>query len=251
MAKVKQRHTTDLQFSHPSQQKLLTHASQLPSRPVPVAPSAAGRWPVPPGGVAGSRHAWNQPHPRGGRHPREPARRVGLPRRPGPHDQRGELLLDHHHRVQLPPARGLHLRRPPRRAGARDHAQRARPRPGHGLPRLAHRAARSPRRQRPGRAGRVPLLPQRGGPAPLRRPCRRPRLPLQPVRGRRRTAGLRLLRPAGPEVGLPLRGDGPVGLEGRLQRTQPAALGRRATAPPVGVRADPPDVDLRHRRGGR
>ena len=54
------------------------------SRQHPVSPCA---WPGS-ARVAGSPHAWNQPHPGRGRHPRLPPGRHVVLHRPGPHDRR-------------------------------------------------------------------------------------------------------------------------------------------------------------------
>ena len=41
-------------------------------------------------------HAWNQPDPGRGRHPRRPPGRHVVLHRPGPHDRRQDLRIDHH-----------------------------------------------------------------------------------------------------------------------------------------------------------
>ena len=78
------------------------------------------------------RHAWNQPHPGRGRHPRRPPRRHVVLHRPGPRPPRSE-------QPSAPPPRSgsparepgaEHLRRPRRRRRPRDHPQRRGARPG-------------------------------------------------------------------------------------------------------------------------
>ena len=81
--------------------------------------------------VAGCAHAWNQPHPGRGRHPRLPPGRHVVHRRPGPDERHparpGHLRLRHHPRVHLPRARVEHLRRPGRAdASARSPSTAAR-----------------------------------------------------------------------------------------------------------------------------
>ena len=83
-------------------------------------------------------------------------------------------------------------------------------------------------RERAARRRRRRLHAHRRGPAPLRRPGRRGGLPLQPVRGRRRAAGVRLLRPARPQGDVHVHGHragplaGRLGLAGRPSRRRPA-----------------------------
>ena len=142
-----------------------------------------------------------------------------------------------------------HLRRPGRRDGPRDHAQRPRARPRDGVRRQPDRADRPRRRQRARRARRLHLPPHRRGPAPLRRPRRRPGLPL--------LASSRSPTPAGssPPSSSPtsravftFNVTAPGPLEGRLQRADARADAGSATAPArVAVPAHQADVDLHHR----
>ncbi len=96
------------------------------------------------------------------------------------------------------------------------------------------RAERPRGRQRARRAGRLPLLPHRRGPAPLRRPRRRPGLPLHPVRGARRPPRLHHLRAARPQGVVHLPRDRAEPLDGRLERPDARARARWATARPSG-----------------
>ena len=174
--------------------------------------------------VAGSRHAWNQPHPGRGRHPRLPPGRHVVLHRPGPHDRRHHLRLDHDDRLHLPRARRGDLRRPRRRDRPRDHAQR-RARRRLGVRRQPDRADRPGRRQHPGRQGRLHLLPHRRGAAPLRGPGRRPGLPLLAVRGAGRPPRLHHLRAARPQGAVHVHRHRAGRLEGVLQRRDARAGG--------------------------
>ena len=108
--------------------------------------------------VAGSPHAWNQPHSGRGRNPRLPPGRHVVLHRPGPHDERHHVRLHHDDRLQLPRARCIDLRRPRGRDHPRDHAQR-RARRRLGVRRQPDRAERPGRRQHPRGQGRLHLLP--------------------------------------------------------------------------------------------
>ena len=237
-----------------NQRSAVAMSTTIPRRRPPI-PHRCGRHHSP---VAGCPHAWNQPHPGRGRHPRRPPGRHGVHRRPGPdvsHPARGDHLRLHHHaRVHLPRARGGHLRRPGRPHRPRDHPQRAQPRPRHGVRRQPHRARRPRGDQHARRDRGLRLLQHRRGPAPLRRPGRRQGLPLQPVRGARRPPRLHHLRAARPEVRLHLQRHRPVALGRGLQRRDARARGRPGRA---GRRVDlalphhQADVDLHHRDRGR
>ena len=142
------------------------------------------------------------------------------------------------------------LHRPDRARGPRDHPERHTGRPGR-LRRRPDRADRAGGRERAAGGGRLRLLAQRRGPAPVHRPGRRAGLPVLAPGDVRRAPGLRLLRPARPEGGLRAHGDRARGLAGGLQ----LAPGVRASADGEVRRwqfpATPADLDLHHGGGGR
>ena len=169
-------------------------------------------------------HAWNQPHPGRGRHPRRPPRRHVVLHRPGPHDRRQRPS-------GRPPRSGSPAPSPaPRRSptwstrpSTRSRSTASR-RPGDGVRRQPDRADRARRRERAGRPRRLHLLAHRRGPAPVRRPRRRPGLPLLPVRGARRPPRLHDLRAARPQGAVHVHRD-------RARRTGRSSPTRRAPSP--------------------
>ena len=175
-----------------------------------------------------------------------------LPGGPGPDRRREDVRLGQRDQVRLRRAGLVHASQPDRARGPRDHPERRAGQPGRVRRRPDH-ADRAGRRQRAPGDGRLRLLAQRRGAAPVHRPRRRARLPVLGPGDLRRAPDLRLLRPAGHEGHLPARRHRPGGLAGRVQhgaglddRPGPATARRsagisrpRRSCPPTSPRSRP------------
>ena len=199
------------------------------------------------------RHAWNQPHPGRGRHPRRPPGRHVVLHRPGPHDRRRRTFGSTTTieftctRARAPRPSPTWSARPSTRSPSTASPSTPSAYADNRIA-LTGLAAENTLVVR----GRLHLLPHRRGAAPLRRPRRRPGLPLLPVRGARRPPRLHDLRAARPQGAVHVHRDRARALEGRLQRRQPRSP--RTSGDGQGglaVPGDQADVDLHHRAGRR
>ena len=175
-----------------------------------------------------------------------------LPGGPGPDRRRRHVRLGQRDQVRLRRAGVVHASRPDRARGPRDHPERRAGQPGRVRRRPDH-ADRAGRRQRAPGGGRLRLLAQRRGAAPVHRPRRRARLPVLGPGDLRRAPGLRLLRPAGHEGQLRARRHRPGGLAGRVEHgagIEHPGRARRGGAP-LAFPAHAGHADLHHRGRGR
>ena len=177
-----------------------------------------------------------------------------LPGGPRPDRRREDVPLGQRDQVRLRGARVVHVPQPDRARGPRDHPERRAGQPGRVRRRPDH-ADRAGGRQRAPGDGRVRLLAQRRGTAPVHRSRRRARLPVLGPGDLRRAPDLRLLRPAGHEGHLRAGRHRPGGLAGRVQHgggvDDGSAGHRRRRGGALAFPAHAGHVHLHHRGRGR